>query len=84
MKLTKYCSIVLSVLSDGLSFNRQINANEQFVRLRYHSGPPAKNIVSVRCIKECSLEKILMFNRFHPGMMKKQLTRRFYIKRMRS
>ena len=87
MKLTKYCSLVLSVFSDALSWNRQLNANEQHLRLQFISRPPINNIVSARCLgKECSLEQLLWLEKFHPRAIrsKKQLTRQFYIRRMRS
>jgi hypothetical protein len=74
----------VSVFSDMLSFNRMMNATKSHFRTSRIS-PQLGSIVSARCLgKECSLEQLLMIDRVHPGLKKKQLYRKFYIKRMRS
>jgi len=73
MKLTKYCSIVLSVFSDAISFNAHVNASKLHTILR---SRPRRNelFASLRCVGNCDYNDIIILSRFHPGMASQTLT----------
>ena len=79
MKLTKYYSLVLSVFSDQLTFNRQLNANQLHVLLRNRERP--NNLfASVRCIGEdCNSKEWLPLRR-----NKSRMRASLYKRKMRS
>ena len=74
MKLPKYFLLVVSVLSDQLSFNRQLNANRRHV-LRRNRVRPNKLFISVRCVGNgCNSEDAVGSSRFDPGVKTKPTT----------
>ena len=83
MKLIKYFLLVVSVLSDQLSFNRQLNANRRHV-LRRNRVRPNKLFVSLRCIGDnCNSEDNVGASRSNPGVKTVPSTRNIIKSRRR-
>ena len=83
MKLIKYFLLVVSVLSDQLSFNRQLNANRRHV-LRRNRVRPNKLFVSLRCIGDnCNSEDNVGASRSNPGVKTGPSTRNIIKSRRR-